>query len=226
MHNFNLALRTGSTVLTSQTATCRRNTSFICIVLCKLVGVQTCVSCCVMLSSRRILSPLSQAWGKSEALLSFMLYYHSSVSLLIQAASTGQCIRISKHWLGKDFYFQGDRVMFFLWGRQLIEWPTGGVHVWAVWSTSHSPNRFHSVHHVHLHNFPPVRIFPCRLMCLYDFFPSSYLFESLSSFSSRFVMSSLVSLDNLCIFTYNAYLTLLFFLLLAASFSFCSGVMT
>lgn len=170
MHNFNLALRTGTTVLTSHTATCRWNISFICIVLCKLVGVQTCVSCCVMLSSRWILSPLSQAWGKSEALLSFMFYYHSSVSLLIQAASTGQCIRISKHWLGKDFYFQGDRVMFFLGGRQLIEWPTGGVHVWAVWSTSHSPTGFHSVHHVRLHNFPPVRVFPCRLMCLYDFF--------------------------------------------------------
>lgn len=104
---------THTNACTPHIPTLRWNISFICTVLCKLVGEQTCATCYVMLSSRRILSPLSQAWGKSKASLSFMFYYHSSASLLIQAASAGQCIRISEHWPGKDFYFQVDRIMFY-----------------------------------------------------------------------------------------------------------------
>lgn len=106
---------------------CRCNISFICTVLCKLVGVQTCASCCVMLSSRWILPPLSQAWGKSKASLSFMFYYHGSASLLTQAASAGQCVRISKRWPGKDFCFQGDRIMFYWVPDSWYRVAAGGV---------------------------------------------------------------------------------------------------
>lgn len=60
-------------------------------------------------------SLIPEAWGGDGGggggSLSFTFRYHSSASLLIQAASAGQGIRISKHWLGIDSYVQGDGIM-------------------------------------------------------------------------------------------------------------------
>ena len=148
---------------------CRCNISFICTVLCKLVGVQTCASCCVMLSSRWILPPLSQAWGKSKASLSFMFYYHGSASLLTQAASAGQCVRISKRWPGKDFCFQGDRIMFYWVPDSWYRVAAGGVCDCAVWSTSRYTPGSICVQRVCLHIFNL-----SASTCLYD----CYLFIS------------------------------------------------
>lgn len=133
-------LHTHTNVSAPHTSPCRWNISFICIVLCKLVGVQTCASCCVMLSSRWILSPLSQAWGKSKASLSFMFYYRTSESLLIQATSAGHFIRISKHWPGRDFYFQEDGIMFFsgwLTTDSMAGWLR--LWLWCIIHNSHPP---------------------------------------------------------------------------------------
>lgn len=196
-------------------STCRWNISFICIVLCELVGVQTCVSCCVMLSSRWILSPLPQAWGKCKTSLSFMFYYHSSASLLIQAASAGQCITISKHCPGNDFYFQGDGIMFFsgwLTTDSMAGWLCvhlcSTIHIsLSTWLSMCSPcvSAF----------FSPVSISLCWSVFMITFF-SICPKTSLRSFSSWSVMSFLIPLENLFIFTFSVHFSLLFSPFLAA----------
>lgn len=58
---------------------------------------QTGLSCRAALSSRWILCLIPRPDGKRENSLSFMFYYHSSASLLIQATGAGRHIKISKH---------------------------------------------------------------------------------------------------------------------------------
>jgi len=128
----------------------------------------------------------------------------SQLSIAINTSSR-RSIRITKRWPGKDFFFQGDRIM--LSGRLTTDscWSLYDPHL-----TKRTPLSLSlSLVCLHPHPPPPVCISTCRSLCLHDYF--SVEKRPSAPFSSSSVVSFLIPLDDLSVFMFSVrFLSLLF----------------